>query len=156
MLNRLGAKPRGFPQIWDEHFLPPLGLIASNGRRGMRSTCPQGLTPPVATATRCRGILRAGAFPSEGRFALRSLTPTTSVESMDGDVVGKGSCRLRSRSQVLRHSPRISVEPAREQEVFSTEDTPSEQRVLTVFLYQTGPLPTNRILWDRSHKAIKQ
>ena len=56
-------------------------MTGSDGSRGMRSACPRGLTPLVAPTTRCRGMLRGGAFPFDGRFALRSVTPTTPVTS---------------------------------------------------------------------------
>ncbi|MFB6191832.1 MAG: DDE-type integrase/transposase/recombinase [Haloarculaceae archaeon] len=49
------------------------------------------------------------------------------------------------------------VEKAREQEVFSREDTPTERRVLAAFLYHAG-LSYRRIepFVDRSHEAIRQ
>jgi len=49
------------------------------------------------------------------------------------------------------------VEKAREQEVFSGEDTPTERRVLGTFLYHTG-LSYRDIepFVDRSHEAVRQ
>ncbi|WP_281194372.1 DDE-type integrase/transposase/recombinase [Halorubrum sp. F4] len=49
------------------------------------------------------------------------------------------------------------VEKARQQEVFSREDTPTERRVLAAFLYHVG-LSYRRIepFVDRSHEAIRQ
>lgn len=49
------------------------------------------------------------------------------------------------------------VEKARQQEVFSCEDTPTKRRVLAAFLYHAG-LSYRRIkpFVDRSYEAIRQ
>jgi len=49
------------------------------------------------------------------------------------------------------------VEKAREEEVFSREDTPTERRVLAAFLYHAG-LSYRKIepFVDRSHEAVRQ
>ena len=49
------------------------------------------------------------------------------------------------------------VEKARQQEIFSREDTPAEQRVLAAFLYHAG-LSYRKIepFVERSHEAIRQ